>query len=329
MPTILIQGTIAMSRAHMLPRYAGPDWDILHWDPAAQAPEEFPALAERADVIIGGSIPTEWPHCPNLKLYQIPWTGFDFTSPEKMPNGVPVANTYEHESCMAEFAMLAMLEWQIGLRHLDSEVRQHGWNGHGPGVAPVHGEIKGKTLGIVGYGHIGYETAMRARAFGMRCIGIRRSARPCPPELDWLGQTDRLEELLAESDFVLIACDLNDETLGLINAERLAAMKPTGVIINLARGRIIDEDALYDALSNRRIGGAVIDTWYNYGADTWPSNRPFHELENTLLAGHRSAVTEEMFERRWQFVAANCARVLAGEAPENVVFTGTAPTPCA
>ena len=104
-------------------------------------------------------------------------------------------------------------------------------------------------------------------------------------------------------------------------------MKDTGVIINVARGRIIDEQALYDALLNKRIGGALIDTWYNYFAAgeeaVWPCNQPFQDLDNVLLSGHRSAVTEEMHDRRWQFVAQNCARVGHGEEALNVVFHGT------
>lgn len=326
MPTVLVQGAIAASRADLMRRHAPDGWEVLVWDPKTDAPEAFPALATRADVIVGGGIPTPWPDCPDLKLFQIPWTGFDFTAPHKIPAGVPVANTFEHETAIAEYVLLAMLEWQIGLRHMDAEIRAHGWNNYGPGVAPTHGEVMGRTLGIVGYGHIGHETAVRANAFGMRSIGIRRSKVPCPPELDWLGQTDRLDELLAQSDFVLIACDMNDETRGMIDAARLAAMKPTGVIINVARGKIIDEDALYDALSNRTIGGAVIDTWYNYGAETTPWNRPFDKLDNVLLSAHRSAVTEEMHDRRWRFVAENCARIERGEPPLNIVFTGTGPT---
>ncbi len=328
MPTVLIQGRIAVPKADLMRRFAPPDWEVTVWDPDTDPVERFAQLAAEADVIVGGGIPLNaWPPVPRLKLFQIPWAGFDFTSPDRMPDGVPVANTYEHETCIAEYVLLGMLEWQIGLRRMDAEFRAHGWNGRGPGKAPSHGEVMGRTLGVVGYGHIGHEAAVRARAFGMRCIGVRRSERPCPPELDWLGQTDRLDELLSESDFVLVACDMNEETRGMINADRLGAMKSTGVIINVARGGVIDEDALFKVLSERRIGGAVLDVWYNYNRpgepDVWPSNHPFQDLDNVILSGHQSAVTEEMHTRRWQFVAENLARIGRGEPPDNVVFTGT------
>ena len=327
MPTVLIQGRIAAPKADLMRRYAPEGWEVAVWDPATDPVEAFEPLAKQADVIVGGGIPTPWPEVPNLKLFQIPWTGFDFTAPEKMPPGVPVANTYEHETTIAEFILAGMLEWKVGLRKLDADFRAGGWEGLAPGVSPVHGEVRGATLGVIGYGHIGHETAVRANAFGMRCIGVRRSAQPCPPELDWLGQNDRMDELLADSDFVLVACDMNAETIGMINADRLAAMKSTGVLINVARGKIVDEDALWDALSNKRIGGAILDVWYNYqspdGPAVWPSNHPFQDLDNVILSAHRSASTEAMHHRRWRFVAENCARIGRGEAPANVVFTGT------
>ena len=323
MPTVLVQGAIAASRVDLMRKHCPDGWQVDLWDPATDSPDTFPAKAHIADVIVGGGVPTDWPEVPNLKLFQIPWTGFDFTAPEKMPAGLPVANTFEHETAIAEYVLLGMLEWQIGLRQMDSGFRQDGWGGYGTGKAPTHGEVMGKTLGIVGYGHIGHEAAIRANAFGVRCIGIRRSQQPCPSELDWLGQADRLDDLLAEADYVLIACDMNEDTIGMIDADRLACMKSTGVIINVARGKIIDEDALFEALRNRRIGGAILDTWYNYGAETWPSNRPFQDLDNVILSPHRSAVTEEMHDRRWRFVAAQCERIERGEEPMNVVFHGT------
>lgn len=329
MPTVLVQGRIAAPRADLMRKHAPDGWVVTVWDPDADEVDAFEPLALAADVIVGGAPPVPWPSVPKLRLFQIPWTGYDFTSPQRMPPGVPVANTFEHESAIAEYAMLGMLEWQIGLRHMDAEFRAHGWNGYAAGRSPSHGEIRERTLGVVGYGHIGHETVVRARAFGMRCIGIRRSAAPCPPELDWLGQTDRLDDLLAESDFVLVACDLNEETEGMIDAARLAVMKRDGVLINVARGRVVDERALYEALAEKRIGGAVIDTWYRYFAagqePVPPCTFPFQDLDNTLLSGHRSGSTDEMHDRRWRFVARNCERVGRGESPENVVFVGTGP----
>jgi len=180
---------------------------------------------------------------------------------------------------------------------------------------------------VIGYGHIGHEVAVRARAFGMKVVGVRRAQPPCPPALDWLGTMERLDELLAVSDFVLVACGLNDETRGLIGAERLAKMKPGAVIINVARGAIIDEAALYAALKEKRIGGAVIDVWYNYQEpgepDVWPANLPFQGLDNVICSAHESASTQAQVERRWDFVAANLMRVMRGEAPRNLLFTGT------
>ena len=326
MPNVLVQGRIAAPRAELMQRFAPDDWTVSVWNPDTDAVEAFEPLVTQADVVVGGAIPIPWPRVPELKLFQIPWTGYDFTAPEKMPSGVPVANTFEHESAIAEYVLLGMLEWQIGLRHMDAQFRADGWAGFAAGRGPSHGEVRGMTVGIIGYGHIGYEVAIRARAFGMRCIGVRRSAVTCPPELDWLGQSHDLDELLAASDFVVVACDMNESTIGLVDAGRLDAMKSTAVLINVARGRVVDEDALYDALVDRRIGGAILDTWYQYFAagdePVWPCNRPFQELENTILSGHRSALTEQMHERRWQFVAENCARVGRGETPNNIVFHG-------
>ncbi len=327
MPTVLVQGRIAAPHAHRLRRYAPDGWEVTVWDPSNDPVEAFGPLAAHADVIVGGGIPTAWPEVPNLKLFQIPWTGYDFTAPEKIPTGVPVANTFEHETAIAEFIMAGILEMRVGLQTLDADFRKGGWEGLAPGVSPIHGEVRGATLGVIGYGHIGYETAIRANAFGMRCIGVRRSKQPCPPELAWLGQNDRMDELLAESDFVLVACDMNAETIGMINADKLSKMKPGGVIINVARGKIINEDDLFEALSSRQISGAILDVWYNYqmpdASPVWPSNRPFQDLDNVILSAHRSASTEEMHERRWAFVAENCARIGRGETAANVVFTGT------
>lgn len=332
MPNVLIQGRIAAPHAPLLRAELDDGWRIDVWDPRTDALDAFAPMAQEADAIIGGNIPTEtWPETPRLKLFQIPWTGYDFCSPERIPLGVPVCNCFEHESAIAEYVLLAMLEWQIGLRHMDRRIRTKGWAGRGPGEANYHGEVRGATVGIVGYGHIGHEVAVRARAFGMRAIGVRRRAQEVPPELDWLGTTEDLDRLLAESDFVLIACDLNEATRGLIDEARLARMKPTGVLINIARGAIVDEAALFHALQEKRIGGAVIDVWYNYKRpgepDPWPSDFPFQDLDNVILSAHESGWTEAQILRRWRFVAENLRRMAEGAPLENIVFVGALVAP--
>ncbi len=328
MNTVLLQGRLAVPRAALLRERLEAGWRMVIWHPDQNTVAEFPAMAAAADVIIGGAIPVRpWPEVPGLKLFQIPWTGHEWTCAQRMPKGVPVCNVFEHETSIAEYVLLAMLEWKIGLRHMDAAFRARGWDEREVASGPVHGEVRGATLGIIGYGHIGHEVAVRARAFGMKVVGIRRSLPPCPPELEWLGTMARLDDLLAVSDFVLVACDLNAETRGLIDAGRLAQMKPTGVIINVARGKIIDEAALYEALKERRIGGAVIDVWYNYNEpgkpEVWPSNHPFQELDNVICSAHECGWTEEQIGRRWDFVAENLARVVRGEPPENLLYLGT------
>lgn len=132
MPTVLVQGRIAAPHAPRLKRFAPDGWDVTVWDPSSDPVEAFEPLALEADVIVGGGVPIPWPEVPNLKLFQIPWTGFDFTAPAKMPPGVPVANTYEHETTIAEFIMAGILEMRVGLRQLDCDFRAGGWEGLAP-----------------------------------------------------------------------------------------------------------------------------------------------------------------------------------------------------
>ena len=111
----------------------------------------------------------------------------------------------------------------------------------------------------------------------------------------------------------------------------MAHMKSTGVLINVSRGGIVDEEALYNALKTKSIGGAVIDTWYNYNEqgkpEVSPYNYPFNELDNIVMSAHESAWTEQQAKRRWEFIAKNIRRVEMGREPENKVFVGTAELP--
>ena len=121
-------------------------------------------LAPTADAFVGGYIKGEWPATPKLRLYQIPFTGYDWIGPGDVPAGCQVCNTFEHETTIAEYVLCAMLEWEFGIAESDRQFRANGWTGRRIGYGPTHGELYGKTIGIVGYGHIGQEVARRAEA---------------------------------------------------------------------------------------------------------------------------------------------------------------------
>lgn len=327
MPTVLLQGRETEDKKDSLCRHLTGDWRYLTWEAGRDDPARFAALAVEADAIVGGRLPPKpWPGLPRLKLVQITWTGYDALTPADFPAGVPVCNCYGHEAAIAEYVLLAMLEWKIRLRDMDRRFREKGWDGRDPGTSLRHGEIGGTTLGIVGYGPIGRAIALRARAFGVTVKAVRRQPQALPAELDWLGGTADLDDLLAVSDFVVLACALNDSTRGLIDARRLSLMKPDAVLINIARGAVVAEAALFEALQARRIGGAVLDVWYNYleagKPAVWPCNHPFEALDNVILSAHECGATAGESDRRWQDIAANLTRIASGEAPRNVIFTG-------
>ena len=113
----------------------------------------------------------------------------------------------------------------------------------------------------------------------------------------------------------------------MVGEREIAEMKNDSILINVARGRVVDEEALFNALRQNKIGGAVIDVWYNYigqeKKDVWPSNYPFEDLENVILSAHESASSPEQVDRRWKFVAENVKLVASGKKPMNKVFEGT------
>ncbi|MEX0758548.1 MAG: NAD(P)-dependent oxidoreductase, partial [Tistlia sp.] len=128
--------------------------------------------------------------------------------------------------------------------------------------------------------------------------------------------------------FVIVCAPLDETTRGMIGAPQFARMKPEAVICNVARGEVVEEEALYRALAERRIRGAILDVWYRYPSkedpNPWPSRFAFQALDNVILSPHNSAWTEAMKTRRWAFVAAQLDRFARGEPLLNVCFEGRA-----
>jgi phosphoglycerate dehydrogenase-like enzyme len=256
------------------------------------------------------------------RLLHTPGAGVDGIDFSALPDDCAVCNVFEHEGPIAEFVLLAMLEHAIGLGAMTASFSPEAWSEIYRTRRP-HQEIAGKTVGLVGLGHIGRGIALRAKAFGMRVHAVTSSSRGASAEIEWLGMSEQLDELLAAADFVVVACPLTERTRGMIGAAQLAVMKPTAVLINIARAEIVAEEALFRALQSGAIGGAVLDVWYAYpspNADqTRPSRFPFHKLANVRCTPHSSAWTEALFDRRYAIIADNIARLRSGEPLRNLV----------
>jgi len=192
------------------------------------------------------------------------------------------------------------------------------------GGGSPHGEVLGRTIGIIGYGRIGHEVAVRATGLKCRVLAANRSPVADPAPAETVYPLADLDRMLPLCDTVLIACALAPETAGLIDARRLALMKPGALLINVARARIVDEDALYAALKDRHLGGAALDVWWQYPTEAEPerrpSRRPFHELPNVLMTPHSSSSSDATADRRWSVVATNLDRFAHGEPLENIVL---------
>lgn len=187
--------------------------------------------------------------------------------------------------------------------------------------SPLHaerpaGEIAGATVGIIGYGGIGSAVGKRAHALGMRVQAIRRTPGALPPELERIEGPEYLPKLLETSDFVVLSAPETKETRQLLGAEELARMRPGAVLVNLARGSMVDEDALQQALMERRLRGALLDV---FQMEPLPADHPLWNLENVLITPHVGGTSARFWERETDLIVRNIRRYLAGDELENRV----------
>ena len=230
---------------------------------------------------------------------------------------------------IAEYVLMMILAVSRRLPGLLELQRERTWQ-------PLEGhELRDVTVGIVGLGSIGRAVGALATAFGCRVVAVRRrstsdglrvagggdSADDAGPSLgelmlDRVGGPETLPQLLAESDFVVLAAPLTPETEDMIDSAALSAMKPTAWLINIARGRLIDEGALIGALREGRIGGAVLDTFRD---EPLPPTSPFYELPNVIVTPHTSWSSGRVLDRSVELFCDNLRRYAAGEPLLNVV----------
>jgi D-3-phosphoglycerate dehydrogenase len=221
---------------------------------------------------------------------------------------VPGANA----DSVAEFAVAQMLAIARRVEVMHADLLAKGWD-----PARAHSgqafELRGRTLGIIGVGAIGTRLAELASAgFRMRVLGYRRNADFMPPGVVYAD----LETLFAESDFVALACPLTPETRGLVSARRIAGMKRTAWLLNLARGPVVDEAALLAALRQGRIGGAALDV---YDVQPLVPDHPLRTLPNVILTPHAAGLSTEAVERMSSGAAEEVVRILAGQRPRSFI----------
>ena len=285
-------------------------------------PQDIAAF-QSADVLIGIALNRSHPRPERLRLYHAPAAGVDAIDRALLPEGVPLCCCFGHEPAIAEYVMTALLLRHVPIPDADRDLRQGRWTWWAGGASPPRSELGGRTIGLLGFGHIGKAIAARAKAFGL-CVTVANRTPVSPgPLVDQAFGLDQLAVFMASADYIVVSLPHLPATTGLVGQPALAAMRPDGVILNVGRGPVIDEAALYAALKAKSIGGAIIDTWYVYpsagNATPHPGKLPFHELDNCTLTPHMSGWTVGTIRRRQATMADNIRRLAAGEQLVNRV----------
>jgi phosphoglycerate dehydrogenase-like enzyme len=245
-----------------------------------------------------------------LRLLVCPAAGTDQIDRSALPEGVRLVNGIGHEIPMAEYSIASLVALRQHLFAADEALRRGKWLYGFWGGAQVNEELAGSALGLVGFGGIGRAIARRARAFEVRCAAVTlhpSAQREREEGLEFLGgiaAAADVDRLVAWCDALVLCCELSELTNGLLDARRLGLMKRDALVVNVARGPVAEEKALYEALRDGRIAGAAIDVWYRYPPEyDLPSVYPFWELRNVIMTPHASAWTDAARQRRLTEIA--------------------------
>ncbi|MFX0086567.1 MAG: 2-hydroxyacid dehydrogenase [Candidatus Hodarchaeota archaeon] len=261
-------------------------------------------LAQDVDILIGYKFSEELIlSAKKLKHIQVPWTGsesLDFNLLKKFPN-ITVSNSHSNALVIAEHAIALFLATAKLIVSSDRKMRKGDWSSRYNDENSYL--LYQKNLGVIGFGAIGINVAKILKAaFNMKILAIKRFPEKINPkiEYDYLGgyEKEDLEHLLKQSDFILIALPLTEETRNLIGKDEFKLMKPNTIIVNISRGPIINEEALFNSLKKKKIAGAGLDVWYNYPKDRKNpvnvfQNFPFRDLDNVVLSPHRAFKVHE------------------------------------
>jgi len=245
-----------------------------------------------------------WIHAPTAAVHQLLF-------PQLVASDVLLTNAHEvHGPVVAEhvialiFALAKKIPQAVRFQQRRVWGQDAMWND-----GPRPREIAGATLGLIGLGSIGQRVARMASALGMRVIAVREHLEKEKPDgASAIYAPTQLNDLLSQSDYVVVAAPLTESTRGLINADRLRAMRSDAYLINVGRGPQVDEIALADALLNYRIAGAALDV---FEQEPLPAESPLWALENLLITPHTAGLTEKLWQRHYTLFSENLRRYMA------------------
>ena len=318
---IVLYGDTILPNAARLHSKADFPHEVLCLPSAASAEQKAAAVAQ-ADAVVCLTFDLPARQAPRLRLVQTQSAGFERVRFDCLPDQASLCNAFGHTQAIAEYTLMTLLMWTHQWKTVEASFRGGSWQYSGSKYGPLRDELNVKTVGIIGLGQLGRAIARQLSAIGSTVLGCARS--PSPVEgVDQMYGLDQIDAFLARCDFVVLAVALAPETEGLINAARLAKMKADAVLVNVARGPVVVERDLYQALSEGTIGGAILDVWWRYPTPEEPERRPsalpFDALPNVFMTPHSSGWTEPMMDRRWDQIVANLRALARHEPLRNVV----------
>jgi len=283
---------------------------------AGEVPVRFvDSLDDASDVfgemeaVVGRVPPDVLVKAPRLRWVHSPSAGVDADlTPEMLASPVVLTSSAGNGGIsLAEHSILLMLMLSRDVPRWMRAQAERRWDHY------RHGELAGRTVGIYGLGNSGLDLAAKAKAFHMRVLGVRRRPGEPSPNVDVLCD---LDQLLAESDFVVVTAPRTPSTLGVFGRDAFARMKPTAYFVCISRGGIADDEALLEALRTGQIAGAGLDA---HGVEPLPPESPFWSLPNVVVTPHNGATSDGTVRRHQEIVADNIRRFAGGEPLRNVV----------
>lgn len=303
---------------HLIQRAVSVEFPEIVIHPCTNYSNLQPLIAELApDVLLAAKVRDDANPFPSdviassecLRWLHVGGAGVEHIRPWDPDRLVVTNSSGIHGAYMAQYAIAAMVTYTQNLNLYARQQRERLW-------ARVDCDgLHGKTLALVGFGAIGQEIARAAKFFGMRVVAIRRDARPSE-FADVIMPPEQLEAAVAQADFCALTIPLTKETRGMFDRKAIAALQPHAVLINLARGRIVDEPALIEALQAKAFRGAFLDV---FEKEPLGEDSPLWDLENVIITPHSSSDSVAWEEEVAKVFVANLRRYLAGQSFERIV----------